>query len=428
MRIYLRNIANNPYFVFSLAWSMSLFLYILKLAGILPQITSSLFIFIMGGILLFGLTGFFLKKINFLIIPKQEVKINYKVLFFINNIFFLPNFLYSGVPILNGLRDNGFGVPGLMILSTSFNAFTCLCCYYMYLTTGRRKFLLYCVYCLLLFTVIVSRGSIMMTLVTMFFLWMNVKNPRLNFKWIFIIFISGVFVLYLFGVAGNQRTISTIANAGLTDKEGNPVYKVEPIEDNEIPYSSDFILNLGNASDVFRNQIPGEFFWSYLYITSPLSNLQYNINVTDSPFTLDNFYLAVVNETMFDFISKRVDANRRGFLRKTPILLLESLTVCTTFAGSYATAGWGGMFYVLIFLWLFPVIYIVFIAKNQLAVIGISVLCTVYFFSIFDNMLVLSGLSGQMFLPIIVMFFQKLKFKESSSSSKSPPVTTVQIN
>jgi hypothetical protein len=324
MKIYLRNIANNPYFVFALAWSMSLFLYALNLAAILPKLTFDLCAFILGAIFLFGFTGFFLKKIKFLVIPKQYIRINYKVMFFVNNLFFLPNFAYSGIPILHGLRDNGFGIPGLMILSTSFNAFTCLCCYYLYLTTGKRKFMLYCAYCMMLFAIIVSRGSVMMTMVTMFFLWMNIKNPNLNPKRIFIIFISSVLVLYLFGVAGNIRTQTALTSLGKVDKDGNPVYAPEAITNDDMPYSSDVILSMGNASDIFRGPVPGEFFWSYLYVTSPLSNLQYNINITHPPFTYDNFNLVVVNETMFDFISKRIDAAHKGFLRKTPILLLES--------------------------------------------------------------------------------------------------------
>lgn len=154
-----------------------------------------------------------------------------------------------------------------------------------------------------------------------------------------------------------------------------------------------------------------------MYVTSPLSNLQYNINITNPEFNDYNFYLVIVNETMFDFISKRLDALHKGFERKKPVLLIDNLTVSTTLAGSYASAGWGGMYYFMIVFWLLPIIYLLSIAKNPLAVIGVSTLCTIYFFSVFDNMLALSGLSIQLFYPFALMFFQNIKFTQDS-----PPV------
>ncbi len=409
MKIYLRNIANNPYVVFVLAWSFSLILYAFRGAAILPELTLGLSTFILSFIILFTLTAFFLKKVGFILKPSKPVNVNYKILFLVNNILFLPNFLYSGIPILSGLRDTTFGIGSEIVIAIAFNSFTCVCFYYMYLTTRKKKFIWYCVYCLALFFIIVSRGFVMMTLITMFFLWMNVKNPVLTFKKIIIISVSALFVLYIFGVAGNLRSVALVQ--AVRD------YKA-PGTAEQVPYSSDIIFELGQASDVFqKNVIPGEFFWSYIYLTSPLGNLQYNINISRPPFNVDSFYLAVVDETLFDFISKRINALHKGYMHKMPVLLIDSLTVCTTFAGAYAVAGYGGMIYVLFFFWLFPIFYMSLVSKNPLSVIGVSTLCTIYFFSIFDNMFVISGLSLQMFFPIILMALQNLRFKKADETT-----------
>jgi hypothetical protein len=389
MKFHLRSFSNNPYFVFATAWLLCIFLYSLRGAGILPKLTFGLCVFLFSFILLFIITGFFLNRIKFTIKPAKNVKINYKLIFFFNNVFFLPNILYSGLPILNGVRDENFGIPGMVVIAMSLNAFTCICCFYMYLTTGRKKLLWYCAYCMMFYVVIISRGFIVMTMISMLFLWMNLKNPVLTIVKFTIILSTMLGALYLFGVAGNPPSVE---------------------------YSSEAIFQIGDASAAFTNNIiPGEFFWSYVYITSPLSNLQYNINISNPPFTVDNFYLAIVNETMFDFISKRVNAMRKGYARKTPVLLIEALTVSTALAGSYATAGWGGMLYMMLFIWIFPIIYLLIISKNPLGVIGFSVLCTIYLFSIFDNMFVLSGLSLQLFFPIILMLFQNSKVTNTTS-------------
>jgi len=404
MKIYVRNIANSPHMVFIISWSLCILMYSLHYAGFMPALSSDLFIFLLCFIILFGLTSFFLYKINFTAKFTTPVNINYTLLLIVNSILYLPNFAYSGIPALSGVRNDTFGIPGVMVFATSFNGFTCVCCYYMFLTTRKKRLLLYCAYCLLLFFLVISRGFIMMTLVTMFFLWLNVKTPALTPFKIIVIIVCIIGALYAFGVAGNIRTRDALAELS------SPHHP----EDANIEYSNEPIFEIGDPQGPFKNKIPGEFFWSYLYLTSPLGNLQYNINISHRPMTEDSFWSMAINETTFDFIAKRYNKRIKGYERKTPELLIENLTVSTTLAGSYAVASWWGMFYVMIFYWLLPIFYILLTAKNPLAIIGISVLSTIYLFSTFDNMFVLSGLSLQLFYPIILNWFNKLTTKNGA--------------
>jgi hypothetical protein len=413
MKIQLRNIANSPHLVLVLAWALCLFLYSLNGAGMLPRLSFGLFIFIFAFLLIFILTSFFLKKIKFTLQPAKFVNINYRVLFIVNSVIFLPNFIHSGIPLLNGTRDDDFGIPGLMILAVSFNAFTCIYCFYAYLHTHKKRFLLFVAYCLGLFIMMVSRGSVLETGMVMFFLWMNIKNPALTFKKIMIIVAGALLIFYLFGVAGNYRSINALAEIQNPD---NP-------DKAKAEYSNDLILQIGDASEAFRTYIPGEFFWSYIYLTSPLANLQYNINISDPPFTANNFYQVVVHETMWDFISKRVDALTPGYTYKAPALIIDQLTVSTTLAGGYTVAGWWGMIYIMFFYWIFPVLYLLFISKNPLAVIGVSTLSAVYLFSVFANMFVLSGLSFQIFYPVIIMLLHSIKLKKEPGAVDEALIT-----
>jgi hypothetical protein len=405
MKIYVRNIANSPHMVFIIAWSFCILLYSLHDSDLMPALSIDLFFFLLCFLVLFGLTSFFLYKINFTTRFTTPAYINYKLLLIANSIIFLPNFIYGGVPALTGVRDESFGIPMVMDIAMSLNGFTCVCCYYMFLTTRKKKQLLYCLYCLILYALIISRGFIAITVVTMFFLWLNVKRPGLTLFKISIIITSILFALYLFGVAGNIRTQTALATVSNPDDPA----------DAGVEYSNEPIFEIGDPQGAFKDKIPGEFFWSYLYIASPLANLQYNIDITSRSITPNNFLTVVMNETMFDFIAKRYNESVKGYQRKTPELLISALTVCTTLAGSYATAGWWGMFYVMMIYWIFPVVYILMTAKNPLAIIGISTLSTIYLFSAFDNMFILSGLSLQIFYPIALNWFQNINFNKDKN-------------
>ncbi|MDF2431860.1 MAG: hypothetical protein JWP44_1491 [Mucilaginibacter sp.] len=386
MNFNLQKIA-NPYTVFGLAWSLCLVMYSFGWAGIFPKITLQLAVFLIVLIALFIATGIFYNRIK----PaafKEPFILNYRLLLGINTAIWILSFLYSGIPLLSGLRNEDFGIPLIKNFATSFNNFLSIYCFYLFLTTRRKKFLLYSAYCLAFFILVISRGNIMMSLATMFFLWINLKSPVLNVKKLAAIATGILLVFYLFGVAGNLRSINDLAS-------------YNPKMDNS--YNSDIIIKIGDASDFFKNSfIPNEYFWSYVYITSPLSNLQYNINNSSPPFTPKGVSLLVVNEIMLDAISKKINTSL-DLVPTSPSLIVETLTVSTTLAGSYVDAGWFGMILFMAVLWILPIVYTLIIQDTPLAVIGISTMCTIYFFSIFDNMLALTGLTFQLVFPLIFL-------------------------
>src|ERR1700761_7992010 len=119
MKIYIRNIANSPHMVFIISWSLCIILYSFHYAGIVPPLSLDLFLFLLVFIILFGMTSFFLYKINFTTKFTKPVYINCKTLFIINCILYLPNFAYSGIPALSGVRSDSFGLPGVMDIATS---------------------------------------------------------------------------------------------------------------------------------------------------------------------------------------------------------------------------------------------------------------------------------------------------------------------
>lgn len=395
MRGDLKKIA-NPYTLFAISWSLCLLLYPLGWSEIFPKLSNELLIFLIISIAVFAISGFFYGRVKYFVAPDLNFKLRYKKLLIINFLLYLVNFAYSGIPVLKGFRDTEFGIPTVVVIAITLNSFCSVYCFYLFLIKNERRFLWYMIACLLMFILSYSRGYVIMNGISMFFLWMNVKHPVLSIKKVLIIISSSLLVLYLFGVAGNYRAIGEIASR-------DP--KVET------SYNNDMILTVGHASDSFKNNwIPNEYFWTYIYITSPLSNLQYNITNHAPDFTFSGVFHLVIDELLFDTFSKRINAslNRE---KPSPDLIVEALTVPTTLAGSYNYAGWIGMGIFICVFWTIPLTYILLVSRNPYGIIGISTLCTIFFLSIFDNMLILTGLSFQLLYPLILFFLSKINWK-----------------
>jgi oligosaccharide repeat unit polymerase len=390
MKLNLKKIS-NPFTTFAISWSMCLFLYSLGWSDVFPAMSQKLFLFLAIFIITFFLTGFVFNKIEFSL-PKIPEIVNNKKLLLVNGLLFSSNFVYSGVPLLKGTRIDDFGIPTIIVIATTFNSFLSVYFFYCFLIARQKILLLYILICFSFFMLAFSRGNIMMSMVTMFFLWINIQLPNLNFKKLFSIISGILLVMFVFGIAGNYRTINDISQQ----------------KDNfDNSYNSNVILSLGGATDDFKaNYVPDEFFWTYLYLTSPLSNLQYNIDKHEPSLTLKSVFYIVIDEFLFDTVSKRID-NILDRKHIEPDLVVEQLTVSTTLAESYDYAGWAGMLVFMLMFLAFPFIYSVFVLNNPLALIGISTLCTVYFFSIFDNMFILTGLTFQILYPIILHQFNE---------------------
>jgi oligosaccharide repeat unit polymerase len=362
---------------------------------IYPVLSVALLVFAVSAIIFSLFFGFIFTKLlaNYSVNSKKIFNLKYAML--INGFLWLINFIYSGVPLLNLLlgRDFNhlisFGIPTVIVFIISFNGFLCLLTFFYYLKTKNKKYLLYFLINNLFFVLIFSRGSVMLSILGSFFIWLFLQNKAVSIFKMVIIAVSALLILYIFGVAGNYRTIGEIKN--------NTGYEAE--------YSSEIILKIADVSPSFtENIIPDEFMWSYVYLTSPIGNLQENIDKANPDLSFKNVLAYVVNEFTFDFVSKRIQAIFN--IPKYDLhMFTYELSVPTVFAEAYLYLGWYGIVIYLVAILAFPFLYFALIRKHPLWQIGVAVLCCIYFFSIFDNMFVFSGLSLQLFYPFL--FFKK---------------------
>lgn len=378
----------NPFYTYFIAWISTIVLYRFDWSFILPEIKTSLLLFLfVTCIIMFSQYYKTKRKPKYMYKPLLDsykynkflrlyLIVNY-VLLFIEFISFgmVPLFGYSsgfvdehlywqfGIPIVNVFVINSFAVIGLFAT-------------YCFASTRCKIYLLYILLTLLPPILCMQRGIAMNQIIGSALIYF--ASIKINFKTIIVTIVFALIGLFYFGVMGNMRT-------GRTDTMilvGQPTKK---------------FLELG---------IPAEYLWAYIYAESPLGNLQNIIKkrtvFPDNSSGINNFMIQCVYP---QFISKNMASKDD----EGKYLLVGSLTVCTTFGKPYVTLGWWGMFFMFIYIILLYIFCIRIIDyKSPFRVPLLAVLCVMSIMSIFDNMVHYTGLFPQ----IMILMFLSWTFKK----------------
>lgn len=192
-------------------------------------------------------------------------------------------------------------------------------------------------------------------------------------------------VFFLFGAIGNLRNSDSIESG------------------------REYIMMVGDATPKFRDsKIPAEFFWIYLYMTSPLSNVEHTIEKRKSDYSFDNFVRYCVLCLCPEMISKRL-----GFERTKGELITENLNVGSIYMESYIYYGWIGMGLSFFFMFFFVFVnrFLVPI-QSPFYVSSVAIVDIVVLFNIFSNMFVFSGLVPALCYPIFFSLIHRESFKQ----------------
>lgn len=379
----------NPYLICALSWLLVLILYNLGWSNLYPPISTSLFVFLIFNILITASFGFWLFYKGYIIYNPIEYNLQrirkLSVIYVVLNIL---EVIYSGhIPVLSILMggevgNDDFGIPMLHPLIVTFGIFLGLYVFHMIMSTGKKEKLILLPYYLLSFLgvfIVFGRGLMFLTFFGCFLIY--VMSKVISKKVVPALIIVAICILYLFGLAGNIR----IGEAGVR------------------------ITSVGQATTEFEeSNIPSEFFWSYIYFSSPVANLEHNLQ-TDKIHTVDISVLKslFVSEIIPQFISNKLISENQ---RVEPNLITQALNVSSVYTRCYAIAGWTGIWimFVYIFFYLFIVLLIV-PPKSQYFVVAIVVLNMLMIGNIFDNMMNYI-LSYTLFYPILFMVNEKIKF------------------
>lgn len=390
----------NPYTAYILGFAVSLLVYLFGWSEIYPPLRPQLLFFLAATFIAhFFLARTWKKTALVSNIKKESPRLNPLLVTLFIYLLWTADFIHEGgVPLLKILLNisydyRKFGVPVLHVFAVTFGSFYTIYLFYVFLKTRERKALV--LYSINLFAAILiySRSMFFFNLVSCLFLYLLTleKIPYLR-----IALASPVVILlfYFFGVVGTKRVSF----------------------ESRVSYNPNLFLDNGKASAQFRESpIPREFFWPYFYISSPLANLQVNINTYQiKPITTVRILEYINNELLFESFSKRIN-NLFGIEREKENVIKDPFNVSTVYSRSYSYLGWIGIVITALVILVLPILYAKIIRHNPYQLIAVAILCTTYLFLSYDNMIRLMALGFQLVYPVLFPMVDKMFTKTQGS-------------
>lgn len=330
----------------------------------------------------FGL--FFNKTISFNI--KRSVKPVEKnkviILFVFLCISLLSECLYHGlIPlflVFKGVNYDytQFGIPVFHVFLLSYVTLLGVIYFYRYLIYRNKYYLSIFFFSIVFSLLIVNRGTLIFIILSAIIAY---SSLNLNFSKIIKVLATLCAVIFVFGVLGNLRMISS-------------GYKED-----------DAIIKIGQASNSYlKMNLPSEIFWAYLYLTSPYANLENEVKRREFNYQY-NPKAYFIYEIFPDFVSKRFDLEN-----SKSNLLTDELNVNTMYGGSINKMGFGGALG-LYFWFIFAVLITPKLVSKEYFIPTLILLSALSSMLVFSNVLKFSGFVFQFFILII---FSHLKFKQ----------------
>lgn len=398
----------NPYFIHGFSFIAVLVAYLLNWSNLYPDLGLTLLLFLMFSILIAILLGRYIMKnkiIEFQSVPYKDsyAWITYGVLFgYLLEFIYHRNFPLLAILTNTSLSYHEFGIPTFHVFLVTFNSFFSIYLFQVILsrTENRGKTIILFILNLIPSLLIMNRGMLVIILISCVFVYLIKFQHKITFKKIAGLSIFLVLCLYFFGVVGNMRV--------------NSSYNTGKMFDNSL------FLQIGGATEEFKESpIPKEFFWPYIYISSPLANLQETIKnfEYEEDISLTDTFVFSATQVLPDFISKRIvglyEIEIPNSLQITP-----ELNVSTAFAQSYVILGWVGVSILTLFMFIFALFYILLLKSldSEYFIVGVAILNSIFVFNTFSNMFSFTGLSFQLIYPIL---FTLLSVKKSIPKGKA---------
>jgi hypothetical protein len=378
----------NPYGCYVLSFGIALTVYFFGWSGLYPALRISLIIFLLATFLIFLAINHFwtrLRKTEFVALPVHERPAT--LVTTIIMVGWVAEFIYEGgIPLMKILMGvpydyKKFGIPSFHVLLVTFASYYTLYLFHCWLSQRSRLILTLFIINLLAAVLIYSRAMLFFNLTGSLMIYLNWR-PTISGRQIFTLGATALVLFYLFGVLGSLR-VSRIAGQS---------------------YNNENFMETGRATRFFReSMVPKEYFWAYVYVSSPLANFQQNINLDPGGALNSRRIVSMINsEILPDFISKRItDPLRLAIYQDSRIP--GPFNVSTIYSRAYSYAGWTGILIMATFLAAFPIFFCwVLPPTSRFFVSGWCLLCTMYFFSVYDNTFRFTGLSFQLVYPVLL--------------------------
>lgn len=383
----------NPFFVYTATFVTAVLLYQFRWSTLYPPLSKGLVLFLAFTILVALLWGAVVQHYGLIQVPRHPQSTGNSLaigiiltttLFEIalNRQFPLLLVLTDAIPNQKAFVDD-YGIPLLHPLLLSFSAFYAVHLFHQALShqVGPKLWLMTLALAPALMSW--SRGTLAIVFISCLFTFIQhvTATFRLRARHVLAVGIVSLLGLYVFGLSGNVRT-------------QDPRY----------------ILRIGGASNSFTESIvPSPFFWGYLYLSSPLANLQ----KTELDARRTEMVGSMATLFFFDIVPNFVGKYfivPLGLEEPERHLISSPLTASTIYARPYNISGWPGAILVYIYLVLFVNTTLVLVRGSKYGSVGVAFLNTTMLLSGFSNSLVFSGT----ILPIIfaVVFSISVRYRD----------------
>jgi oligosaccharide repeat unit polymerase len=383
---YLTRCLANPFAAYAAGFLLAMAVYSLGYSDLYPPLQASLVTFLLVTCVICGCLAFVVGTIRDTCHYGRESVEFHVIIFLVLAAIFVAECAYSGgVPLLSAAAGGdsdyeSFGIPTINVAFIGFSLFFAIYWLDLYLLRYGRVFLALSLMAASTSILIVHRGGFIIDFVAAVFLY--VQRRGLERKLIISFSVAIGALLWGFGLLGDLRTHNL---------SGETV-----------------ILEVGKASDKFLDSnIPTEFFWPYLYISSPLSNLQLNITnrvATDEP----ALYMKL--ELLPDFLSKRF-VPEDVVPSTLPILVVEQLNVSTMYARPFLLMGWLGVFISFIYFVIIAIFCLTVLRGSKYFVATSSILSSLAFLNIFANMYLFAGGITLVLAALVLHLFERRSVK-----------------
>lgn len=352
----------NPFYLYCIGFSLAIFVYLWGWSDIYPELSPGLILFFALTFMLFIYAGNKFGKMKFLNLNHTDShKYLIDIIFWLIILLGFINVMFMGyLPVLDHSHDyREFGMPVVDTVFNTFSIFFSVFFFQIYLENKKKRFLIYILFIVIIQILLFRRSTIIWIITSSSFLFLLYKRNL-----ILLILIAAFFCIpflsYFFGFYGNERSNLT----------------------------KSFVLNDLGASDVFINSgISHNHYMTYLYVSSPLANLQKNINESVGFFNKrdvkDFFFYSLTPVSLTIRLEKPLKLTSPVCNLITPELIVGSL-----FMVSFYTMGWPGMIIMLLFLFVFIVLCLSLIKKwSTFNLTTYSLLATTVSLLIFSNFL-----------------------------------------
>jgi hypothetical protein len=380
----------SPFICYAISFAAALLIYLLGWSDLYPKLSAALVIFLVITIIMSVFAHIKFRSVDFKKLESEKLPVIGTTVFIF--VLWTADFIYEGgiplIKILFHLHYNYrlFGIPSLHVFIVTFSSFFTVYLFHLYLSKRTRLLLILYLLNLSAALLIYSRAMLFFNITgSVIVYFMSVK--KIPWPRIAIATVATLVMLFLFGMLGSLR-VSREAHES---------------------YNNENFMDTGKATESFRTStVPKEYFWTYIYVSSSLANLQYNINERPEPtVNVTTVFWTAVNEFLPDFITKRIHTLRHTAPAKE-WRIGYTFTVSTVYSRAYSYSGWLGMILMAVFLFVFPLIYRTLIdQQSDFFITGWAILCTMYFFASYDNTFRFTGLSLQLAYPILFAFAEK---------------------